>query len=627
MILQDISLDNTQQVLKLKLAEIKNRSSYSELAELITSSLKQNSSQINRRVFGYIPQLFREISINNWHQGVINSSNLPVGEPVIYKINFPQQETMRKIPFFYLFCYIKDRSKDLNVYFQSATIASNPYKQSEYSISSRKIAFEGLISAFSESESAICISDPGHFIPGLKSSFYVGTKKINFASLIANVIEDICSAAQIKLENTLLFGSSAGGMGALLSSTYFSDKVQVLSVNTQIYTHGMAKVMRVLLGTQERKILVKKFGDRISCMQRFSKQLNQVPNIYLLVNVNDNLYQRNYKFFQRYQKLYTGKNRANQSIFDSYFGLPGHGRPDKVSLKKKIAIARASLTMKANFSPNQSTVSQSAAKSLKFSSQVKQASNQLVKSHLVVNKIDDSMDFTSFKQGSFNQPTNTELDKSFDAYISLGDNCEAGIQFVRIGYKESSLFRFTSSKLNTTLKIIKNDFSDIFNRKYIVPRPGCPKMVFNNKYKIAFHSKLTSIIDSQGNQDFDSAYDFERVFQDETNKINYLISKWYKLMESDSKVLFFLKNDSCENYIDEATANRLCKLLLNKYKNHNFKILCLQLDKFAEPQWKNRYLINRYFPYFAPRTSAMHGNSPESSWDRIFAEFPLRAQN
>ena len=334
--------------LTTKLKILQQNNAYSEIAELITTSLQKNSSQVNREVFGYLPSLFREVELSKWSENSINSGNLPIGEPLTYKISFPNKQTMKGIPFFYLFCYIKSTSDQINVYFQSASQISHALKQQDYRLARKKIVFEGLISAFTSEESVICISDPGHFIPGLKSSFYVGTQTINFAQYIANIVENICDSAHIKLENTFLFGSSAGGMGALLSSTYFSGKVQVLAVNTQIYTHGLARVMNVLLGTRARDILMKKYGDRVSCLHRFKQNLRHVPNIYLLANVNDTLYQRNYKFYQQYQNLFVARGKANQSIFDSYYGVEGHGRPDRTSLKKKSKIAREALSMKSN---------------------------------------------------------------------------------------------------------------------------------------------------------------------------------------------------------------------------------------------------------------------------------------
>jgi SGNH hydrolase-like domain, acetyltransferase AlgX len=336
----------------------KSKSCYSEIAKLLTFSLHNAPAKLSHDIFGYIPGLFRELAITNPLAGV-RPDQLSIGEPIIYKVNFSENHTMKGIPFFYLFCYLKENSSHLNVYFQSATKTSKHFKPKEYTISQQKIKFEGIISAFNDPISAICISDPGHFIPDLISSFYVGSRQINFPEVISNLVESICIAAKIKLENTFLFGSSAGGMGALLSSTYFSQKVQVLAVNAQIITYDRVKVMNTLLGTSDRDTLIKKFANRISCLNRFQQNINSVPNIYLLANTNDDLYHRNYKFYQLYQELFIAKGKDHQSIFDSYSGVEGHSRPDKVSLKKKIEIARTILMMNSNSSSDKLSKSES----------------------------------------------------------------------------------------------------------------------------------------------------------------------------------------------------------------------------------------------------------------------------
>ena len=572
-----------QEDLQKRLNHLKSSSNYSEIAKLLSYALENVPSEINHQIFDYIPHLFREIELQDAFDN-IDSSQIYINEPVVYKIRFPKGQTMNKISYFYIFCYLKEASP-LNVCFQGELNKNKPLVQNQYTLTSKKILFEGITSAFTEPESLICVSDPGHFIPGLASSFYIGSKTVNLPQIISSVIENICNVAEIKLKDIFLFGSSAGAMGALLSSTYFSSKVHVLSINAQIITHNLSKIMKVLLKTDDRKTIIKKFGDRVSCLHRFQQDISSVPNIYLLSNINYKLYGRNYRFFQIYQSNFVSDGAGNQSVFDSYAGTSGHAFPNEVLLKKKIEIARTTLMMKFNQGNSSLSISTKSAKS-----RVK---------------------------------PKTEY---FDAYISLGDNCEAGIQFQRIGYEESSFFRFTSSKFQTTFNIIENDFKQIFNREYIVPRPKCKRMILNTKYNIAFHSKLTSTIDSQG-QYFSRQYDFDKVFKAETSKINYLIDKWNKMMDSERKVLFILKNDSSERYLDENKVGKIARLLLNKYKNHNFKILCIQLDKFQETQWQNPYLINRYFPFFAPRTSAMHGTSPIDSWDKIFTEFPINEQS
>lgn len=330
-----------------KINILRSKSCFSEIAGLLTCSLQENTSQFNRRVFKYIPSLFREIPIKSSTNG-INHVNLIINEPVIYKIDFPSECTMGQIPYFYMLCYLKESCHELNIYFQSASAKSISLNYNDYNLSKQTIAFEGIISAFTNNFSVISISDPGHFIPGLTSSFYVGTKDINFAQLISNIIESICLEAQISLADTLLVGSSAGGMGALLTSSYASSKTHVLAVNSQINTYGLSKVMQSLLGITDQKRILEKFGDRVCCKHRFQQNLNSIPNIYLLSNVRDNLHKRNYDFYELYQKLYSSEKHNNQSIFDSYYGVEGHGRPDKASLKEKIKIARVALTMQSN---------------------------------------------------------------------------------------------------------------------------------------------------------------------------------------------------------------------------------------------------------------------------------------
>ncbi|MEM6614648.1 MAG: hypothetical protein AAF652_20875 [Cyanobacteria bacterium P01_C01_bin.72] len=67
-----------------------------------------------------------------------------------------------------------------------------------------------------------------------------------------------------------------------------------------------------------------------------------------MANINDYLYQRNFKFYQQYIARFTAAGINNQSVFDSYYGVEGHGRPETNSLKAKIRIAREVLTMQSN---------------------------------------------------------------------------------------------------------------------------------------------------------------------------------------------------------------------------------------------------------------------------------------
>ncbi|MEM8673042.1 MAG: hypothetical protein AAGF83_04115 [Cyanobacteria bacterium P01_G01_bin.67] len=321
---------------------------FSQIAQLITFALQVLPSDYNRKIFGDIPTLFREVEIKDYEQ--FQQQDMYFEEPIIYKIYYPNQQQLYDIPYFYVFCYLKDQSHQLSVYFQSAHPNYQSLTQNEYSLATKKIKFEGSISAFKlKNISVISISDPGHFIPGLTSSFYAGSAEINFNQIIANFLDKFCSFASIKLKDTMLFGSSAGTFGALLSSTYLQNKANVLAVNSQINLHYRKHLMKTLFEIDHPQNLLIKFGNQISCSYRFKQELNSIPNIYLLANINDKLHQRNFDFYQLYLSRFVSKGTNNQSVFDSYYGVEGHGRPESNSLKRKIEIAREVLTMKATW--------------------------------------------------------------------------------------------------------------------------------------------------------------------------------------------------------------------------------------------------------------------------------------
>ncbi|MEM7592158.1 MAG: hypothetical protein AAF383_11675 [Cyanobacteria bacterium P01_A01_bin.83] len=317
---------------------------FSQIAKLITFALQVLPTEYNLQIFGDIPALFRQVEIKD----PLQPQNLFVGEPVIYKIYYPNQQQLYGIPYFYVFCYLKDKSNQLDVYFQSAHPKYQNLTQKDYVLDSKKVKFEGAISAFKTPDiSVISISDPGQFVPGLTSSFYTGSPKINFSKIIASFLDSFCMLSNINHKNTLLFGSSAGTLGALLSSTYLQHKANVLAVNSQVFLQYRKKLMQSLFGIDQPQSLLEKFGNQISCTYRFKQDLNSIPNLYLLANINDNLHQRNFDFYHLYLSKFTAQGANNQSVFDSYYGIEGHGRPEPNSLKRKIKIAREVLTMKA----------------------------------------------------------------------------------------------------------------------------------------------------------------------------------------------------------------------------------------------------------------------------------------
>lgn len=208
----------------------------------------------------------------------------------------------------------------------------------------------------------------------------------------------------------------------------------------------------------------------------------------------------------------------------------------------------------------------------------------------------------------------------YDKYISLGSNCEAGFQFRRIGYDESSFFRWTLSSFDSTYKLIQNDFQDVYLQENLVP--VWDNMVEDSKYNISFHSQLLSNKDPETNQRYFLDNDnFDIIYQEEYLKIEHFIQKWFSLVQSEQYVLYIIKQ---EKNSSRANAEKLLKLFEDKYPTHRYTIAYIQDKQFYEGNWQLPKLKNIYFSRFAPISQADDGEIAD--WDRLFQQFPLNSQ-
>ena len=210
----------------------------------------------------------------------------------------------------------------------------------------------------------------------------------------------------------------------------------------------------------------------------------------------------------------------------------------------------------------------------------------------------------------------------YDSYISLGDNCEAGLQFRRIGYEESSFFRYTANPFEAVLALIKNDFAGVFRRGNL--QPDSDDMVRDTHTGVVFHSGLKSALDPvSGRRQFLNNYEFDEVYgRKDLPKARHLVAKWRALTQSRQDVLYFLKLHG-ENRLTQAKA--LLAVFREKYPAHRATILCLQTEDPAEPDWGIPGLINRHLPRFAPFDNTHDADT--AAWDRVFAEFPLKTRS
>lgn len=207
----------------------------------------------------------------------------------------------------------------------------------------------------------------------------------------------------------------------------------------------------------------------------------------------------------------------------------------------------------------------------------------------------------------------------YDAYVSLGFNCEPGLQFQRHGYHEGSFFRFTFSSLESTLALLRADFADVFLKENIVPHTDT--LVRDVKYGVVFHSDLHSEVEATtGRREFKRDYNFDQVHRLYTTlTIQPLVQKWRALTASRQRVLYVLKLESGQGRDAAEAAHRTIQAL---YPAHRFCILCVQPETRREPDWNAPGLANRYLSRFAPIANAH--DADHAGWDRLFAEFPLR---
>ena len=66
-----------------------------------------------------------------------------------------------------------------------------------------KIDFQGIFSAFNSDRSAICISDPGHFVPDLHSSYFAGSPEFNLTICALSDMAQLEDSMKILLSNPL----------------------------------------------------------------------------------------------------------------------------------------------------------------------------------------------------------------------------------------------------------------------------------------------------------------------------------------------------------------------------------------------------------------------------------------
>lgn len=202
----------------------------------------------------------------------------------------------------------------------------------------------------------------------------------------------------------------------------------------------------------------------------------------------------------------------------------------------------------------------------------------------------------------------------FDEYISIGDNCEAGLNFRRIGNEHSSLFRFARCNLEQVIDLLENEALGLFD----TVKPVSKDMIMCERYGISWHTNIKSKKTDEKWTFIDDMEIINKQLPLEREKLIYLYEKLIFDIKNKDIAIFFKSNFgfSIEKIID------LEKIISSISKNNNHLIIIgttCETKIFGHGFPRNTVIEK--FSYFPPYSDA-HGYSQEC-WDRVFRKYPL----
>jgi hypothetical protein len=236
---------------------------------------------------------------------------------------------------FFIFLSVVKTSNELDVFFQSAYSPHLELTAQDYNTS--KVTFEGVGQARARRRNVIAISDYGHYIYGMSSSFYCGSAKINYCRKIGTAVEMIMNRMGISHSHVVFIGSSAGADGALHSATYMNHPVTVIAVNPWILLHKVKQLRDYHLnafGDFPEEELLKRYGAQLSAIVRYQES-STMPVLRLLLNRNDKTC-----FNPGMSFVSTCGRKFKRLCVDIYAGPQQHVRPPKDEYLRKIEETR-----------------------------------------------------------------------------------------------------------------------------------------------------------------------------------------------------------------------------------------------------------------------------------------------
>ena len=204
----------------------------------------------------------------------------------------------------------------------------------------------------------------------------------------------------------------------------------------------------------------------------------------------------------------------------------------------------------------------------------------------------------------------------YDNYISLGSNCEVGFQLRRwLGRDVATFFNWLVTPLDALVKVIEADFAGVYAKENLRPT-GDEEMIFDAGSGLKFHSAFRKELGRNL-----SGPRFDELYAESAAKYAMLAQRFRTLAQSSNRVAYLVKTTDEEARHKTMAVHDVLKA---HYPDHNFTLVALQTSDREEADWGEANVRNRYLTRFADPSRAHDGHVP--SWDRIFSEFPLRAE-
>jgi hypothetical protein len=202
------------------------------------------------------------------------------GEPVIYEINIDGV-------LFEMFAHLKQNSPLLYVFGPAAVDRDKnhlPY-------------FPRWSWAINCPYSALSLNDPTLYLGDLKVGWFQGTEKQYYLPLSCNLVTHLANLINLKPEDILFCGSSAGGFSSLMMAAFVREaSAFVVNPQTDI-TRDIKKRVNPLLKTcfsgMTRQEARKKFISRLSVLE-YCHSIGNLPRIFYLQNINDHSHWKNH---------------------------------------------------------------------------------------------------------------------------------------------------------------------------------------------------------------------------------------------------------------------------------------------------------------------------------------------